>query len=103
VCSGKRADVRVLRGCDGQEHSVGVIGVQRGMSFAGMAKHVGMELVALCDIWEEKLLEAGRRFGVATYTDYDAFLEHDMDAVIVANYCHEHARLRSRPWTPAST
>ena len=53
---------------------VGVIGVGRGRSFAGGATEtVGMELVALCDRWEEKLEEAGREFGVATYTDYDKF------------------------------
>ena len=71
---------------------VGVIGVGRGRSFAGGAsEHVGMELVALCDSWEEKLEEAGRQYGVATYTDYDEFLQHDMDAVVLANYFHQHA------------
>ncbi|MBM3265725.1 MAG: Gfo/Idh/MocA family oxidoreductase [candidate division Zixibacteria bacterium] len=71
---------------------VGVIGVGRGQSFAqGATDVVGMKLVALCDIWEERLKEVGDRFGVATYTDYDAFLSHDMDAVVLANYFHEHA------------
>jgi predicted dehydrogenase len=76
---------------------VGVIGVGRGRSFAGGASEtVGMELVALCDHWEEKLDEAGREFGVATYTEFDRFLEHDMDAVVLANYFHEHAPLAIR-------
>lgn len=71
---------------------VGVIGVGRGGSFArGANDVVGMELVALCDTWEERLQEVGRRYGVATYTDYEKFLEHDMDAVILANYFHQHA------------
>jgi predicted dehydrogenase len=71
---------------------VGVIGVGRGQSFArGATEVVGMELVALCDTWEEKLREVGAEYGVATYTDYDAFLEHDMDAVVLANYFHQHA------------
>lgn len=70
---------------------VGVVGVGRGQSFARGAAHVGMELVALCDTWEEKLQEAGKRYGVATCTDYEKFLEHDMDAVILANYFHQHA------------
>ena len=71
---------------------VGVIGVGRGSSFAsGATDLVGMKLVALCDTWEDKLKEAGKRYGVATYTDYDRFLEHDMDAVVLANYFHEHA------------
>ena len=71
---------------------VGVIGVGRGESFArGATKAVGMELVALCDVWEERLQQVGQQYGVATYTDYDEFLEHDMDAVVLANYFHEHA------------
>jgi predicted dehydrogenase len=70
---------------------VGVVGVRRGSSFINSAKETGMELVAICDIWEEKLHEAGKRYNVATYTDYDKFLEHDMDAVILANYFHQHA------------
>ncbi|HEY3376132.1 MAG TPA: Gfo/Idh/MocA family oxidoreductase [Armatimonadota bacterium] len=76
----------------GRPIRVGVIGVGRGSSFAaGATDLVGMQLVALCDTWEEKLVEAGKRYGVATYTDYDRFLEHDMDAVVLANYFHEHA------------
>jgi predicted dehydrogenase len=70
---------------------VGVIGLGRGMSFARGAEHAGMELAALCDTWKSRLEAEGERFHVATYTDYDKFLEHDMDAVILANYFHEHA------------
>ncbi len=70
---------------------VGVVGVGRGIGFANGAKHVGMELVALCDTWETKLREAGERLNVATYTDYDQFFSHDMDAVVLANYFHQHA------------
>ena len=73
------------------EIRVGVIGVGRGESFIrGATDAVGMKLVAICDVWEERLQAAGRTHGVATYTDYDAFLEHDLDAVILANYFHEH-------------
>lgn len=70
---------------------VGVVGIGRGLSFAdGASELVGMELVALCDTWEEKLREAGKKYQVATYTDYDQFLTHEMDAVVLANYFHEH-------------
>jgi len=73
---------------------VGVVGVRRGISFAAGAPFVGMELAAVCDIWKEGLKNARKRFpGVATYTDFDKFLEHDMDAVVLANYFHEHAPL----------
>ncbi|MCM8814759.1 MAG: Gfo/Idh/MocA family oxidoreductase [Candidatus Omnitrophica bacterium] len=70
---------------------VGVVGVGRGMSFAMGAQYAGMKLVAICDIWEEKLKEAGKKLNVSIYTDYDKFLQHDMDAVILANYFHQHA------------
>ncbi len=76
----------------GSKIRVGVIGVGRGQSFARSATAtVGMELVAICDQWEEKLKEVGQQYGVTTYTDYDKFLEHEMDAVILANYFHQHA------------
>lgn len=71
---------------------IGVIGVGRGQSFMqGAGELAGMELVAICDTWKERLKEVGKQHGVATYTDYEKFLEHDMDAVILANYFHEHA------------
>ena len=71
---------------------VGVVGVGRGSGFAmGAGPHLGMELVALCDKWEERLLRLGRELKVTTYTNFGKFLEHDMDAVILANYFHEHA------------
>ena len=70
---------------------VGVVGVERGLSLARLVKYVDMELVAVCDIWEERLKKVGQEFNIATYIDYEKFLEHNMDAVILANYFHEHA------------
>ncbi len=70
---------------------VGVVGVGRGQTFMRQAPIAGMQLVAICDTWAERLDEVGTRLGVTTYAEYDRFLEHDMDAVILANYFHEHA------------
>jgi predicted dehydrogenase len=70
---------------------VGVIGVGRGQTFMHQAAYAGMELVAICDLWKERLEVVGKQYGIATYTDYDRFLEHDTDAVVLANYFHEHA------------
>lgn len=71
---------------------VGVVGVRRGSGFArGAGPHLGMELVAVCDTWEERLKQVGEELKVATYADYEEFLGHDMDAVVLANYFHEHA------------
>ena len=75
----------------GKNIRVGVIGVGRGQTFMHQAPAAGMELVAVCDTWEERLRDVGKQYGVPTYTDYDRFLEHDMDAVVTANYFHEHA------------
>lgn len=75
---------------------VGVVGLWRGMSFVNMAPHVEMELAALCDIRETELKRISAELGVPGYTDFDRFLEHDLDAVILANYCHEHAPLAIR-------
>jgi len=66
---------------------VGVVGIGRGIGFAEGAKYVGMELVALCDLWEERLLEVGRRYQVATYTDYDLFLRASTTGGII---CRQH-------------
>lgn len=83
-----------IKGQDKKEKPIrlGVVGIGRGQSFIGAAaKALGFELVALCDLWKEKLDEIGKKHNVATYTDYDKFLEHDMDAVVLANFFHEHA------------
>ncbi len=70
---------------------VGVVGVGRGQTFARQAEIAGMQLVALCDTWEDKLREVAASYSVAAYTEYNKFLEHDMDAVVLANYFHQHA------------
>ena len=72
---------------------VGVVGIGRGQSLAKSAcEQVGMKIVAICDTWAGRLKELGKELNVATYTDYDKFLEHDINAVVIANYFHEHAR-----------
>ncbi|MDF2721882.1 MAG: glycosyl hydrolase family protein 2 [Paenibacillus sp.] len=71
---------------------LGVLGLSRGRTFAKDSELLGVKLVAVCDWNEDRLHGFKREHGhVATYTDYDRFLEHDMDAVVVANYFHQHA------------
>ena len=71
---------------------IGVVGVGRGRSFmGGPIPHLGMKLVAICDTWKAGLRQVERQHKVSTYTDFDRFLGHDMDAVVLANYFHEHA------------
>jgi predicted dehydrogenase len=60
------------------------------MSYAKCAAQAGITLTALCDNSVDRLKAADVGESVAKYDDYDEFLTHDMDAVILANYFHEH-------------
>ncbi|MBE6883188.1 MAG: Gfo/Idh/MocA family oxidoreductase [Ruminococcaceae bacterium] len=74
---------------------IGVIGAGRGTSMIRYAKEAdNAQLVAICDKSVELLEKQKKNCGeedIAYYTDYDEFLKHDMDAVILANYANEHA------------
>lgn len=76
---------------------VGVFGAGRGRTMINvMAQHPDAELVAICDKYRPALqgcramaAKAGSR--LACYTDFEKFMDHDMDAVVLANYANEHA------------
>ena len=75
---------------------LGVFGAGRGGYLAQVAHKAGFELAAVCDLSENQCIRAKRNFEAAGfepvfYTDYDKFLEHDIDAVILANYATQHA------------
>ena len=74
---------------------IGVVGVGRGQSMINYCKLAdNAELVAICDKWAEGLERAKRENAdadITYYSDFEAFLEHDMDAVVLANYANEHA------------
>ena len=75
---------------------IGVIGVGRGKSMIRYCAAVdSAEVVAICDKWVEGLEMMKKKMTghseITYYTDYDEFLKHDMDAVVLANYATEHA------------
>ena len=71
----------------------GVIGLRRGRSFVRICEVVGGATVAaLYDIDEEKVEQAAAELGVLAFTDYNAFLAADIDAVIIASPLPFHAR-----------
>lgn len=73
---------------------VGVVGLGRGIMLAeSSGAESGICVVAVCDTDAERLADAGRRLGVATYGTYDELLGHDLDAVVLANHFHQHAPL----------
>lgn len=73
---------------------VGIFGSgTRGTYLARDFVNLGCEIVALCDTRKESIESAAKELGgnVALYTDFDSFLEHGMDAVVLANFFHMHA------------
>ena len=64
---------------------VGVAGLKRGMGLLKVfALQEGVKVVAACDIDEKQVENAGRQTDLeASYSDYNDFLGHDMDMVVV--------------------
>lgn len=76
---------------------VGVFGGGRGTTMISvMSRHPKAELVAVCDFAAPVLKRCqalAKKNGakVTCYKDFDKFLDHDLDAVVLANYATEHA------------
>ncbi|MBR3781330.1 MAG: GNAT family N-acetyltransferase [Clostridia bacterium] len=74
---------------------VGVLGVGRGRSMIEYCRSVkGAKTVAICDNYIPMLELAKKDYegeGVTFYDNYEDFLTHDMDVVVLANYATEHA------------
>ena len=67
---------------------VGIVGVSRGGSFMrNYARSERTEITALCDLDQSKLASCGASLNLpdsALYTDYDAFLNSDVEIVVVS-------------------
>lgn len=72
---------------------VGVFGIKRGAVFAQLFDiNPHTKLEAICDFDELAVKQFVRdRTDIAIYNDYDKFLEHNLDIVVLCNYCTEHA------------
>lgn len=72
---------------------IGVFGTGRGMDIAKNFMLLNCDIAAICDFHKERREKAAKSLGnsVAVYDDFDKFLSHGLDAVILANYFHEHA------------
>ena len=71
---------------------LGIFGVKRGGDLGRAALLSNAEIVALCDKDEKRMKEAINHFPDATvYNNFEDFINHPMDGVILANYFHEHA------------
>ena len=72
---------------------LGIFGAKRGVELGKCAMLAGAEIVAVCDMSEKLLKKAKERLtaDVSTYTEFERFIEHPMDGVILANCFHQHA------------
>ena len=79
----------------GRKIRVGVMGAYRGSSMINYCTIAdNAEVVAICDKWEEvleKQKEIHKDLPITYYNNFEDFIKHDMDAVVLANYAHEHA------------
>ena len=71
---------------------IGIFGMSRGWWYAIMMQKAQTELVAICDCDTQRLDKAMELLapGGKAYTDFDEFINHEMDAVIVCNYFNLH-------------
>lgn len=76
-----------------QKIRLGLFGLGRGSAFYDIVKANGGEIVAVCEKSEGRIKGAKNFWGenLAVYNDFDKFIEHDMDAVFLCNFFHEHA------------
>ena len=79
-----------------EKFKIGVVGLRRGDTFVQLFKNFEeTEVTAVCENdkeYLEKYKKDGKLPETATvYEDYDAFLESGIDAVMLANFFHEHA------------
>ncbi len=76
-----------------QNLRIGILGAGRGVGLAKNFEMLGCKIVALCDFRPDRLAAGAKQLGddVVLYDDFDRFIEHGLDAVVLANYFHEHA------------
>ena len=71
---------------------IGVFGLGRGFSHLESILQNNGDVVAVCDMSDDKLKKAQEKLGdVALYRDFDSFLDHPgLEAVLLCNFFHEH-------------
>lgn len=72
---------------------IGVMGIGRGKFMINYCKNFdNAELVAVCDKWHDLAsINHIDTCGATFYDNFEDFIRHDMDAVMLANYGNEHA------------
>ena len=79
---------------------IGIFGLDRGAFFFPAIQKEGGEVVAFLEKDDKKIENAKIRLqkigentdNIGIYKDFDQFIKHDMDCVLLANYYNEHAK-----------
>ena len=71
---------------------IGIFGAGRGIDIAKNLMLLDCEIVALCDFNPKRAAEGIKNLGkdISVFADFDEFINQPMDAVVLANYFHEH-------------
>ena len=102
VCSGRRTALHRTVTKQGGLHTmgklkIGVFGAHRGMTMIQqLLHHPDAAVCAICDKHRPSLETAGKAADeagvkVELFEDFEQFIQADMDAVVLANYAHQHA------------
>ncbi len=78
-----------------KEIKIGVFGLHRGLSFVKNLKRIkGVKIVAVCEKLDAEIEKAKEFLPEETliFKNFDEFIDAGMDAVVLANYFHEHAK-----------
>ena len=79
------------------EIRIGIFGVERGSSFLKHFKRIkGVKTVAVCDM-SDKAIETAKQKGYLTddikiFKNFDEFIDSGIDALVLANFFHEHPK-----------
>ncbi|MBN2851275.1 MAG: Gfo/Idh/MocA family oxidoreductase [Clostridia bacterium] len=72
---------------------LGILGARRGLSFLRLAvenEELMLEVTAICDNAAFRLRGDVEKYNVRLFEDFDEMLKSDIDAVMLANYFHQH-------------
>lgn len=71
---------------------IGIMGAGRGVDIAKNLMLLDCKIVALCEFDKERAEDGIEKIGVdiPVFEKFDDFIEQEMDAVVLANYFHEH-------------
>ncbi len=78
-----------------KEVKIGIFGLRRGSPFIrNMQKIKGVKIVAVCEINDDVIEKIKPKLPEYTkiFHDFDEFIDSGMDAVVLANFFHEHAQ-----------